>query len=47
MGRLEDREGRTRITLDDSAVSAAALNRLLGTLLTDGYSVRLAVESEF
>ena len=46
-GRLEDREGRTRITLDDSAVSAAALNRLLGTLLTDGYSVRLAVESEF
>ena len=47
MDRLEDRESQTWITLDDSDVSAAALDRLLAALRTDGYSVRLAVESEF
>ena len=47
MDRLEDRERQTWITLDDSDVSAAALDRLLAALKTDGYSVRLAVESEF
>lgn len=45
--RLEDRESLARITLDDSAVSASVLSRLLATLREDGYSVRLAVESEF
>ena len=45
--RLEDRESLARITLDDSAVSASVLSRLLVTLREDGYSVRLAVESEF
>lgn len=45
--RLEDRESQARITMDDSAVSASVLSRLLATLREDGYSVRLAVESEF
>ncbi len=45
--RLEDRESRAGITLDDSSTSASVLSRLLSTLREDGYSVRLAVESEF
>ena len=47
MDRLEDRESQTWITLDDSEASSTALDRLLATLRTDEYSVRLAVESEF
>ena len=45
--RLEDRESQAGITLDDSTTSASVLSRLLATLREDGYSVRLAVESEF
>ena len=45
--RLEDRKNRAGITLDDSDTSASVLSRLLSTLREDGYSVRLAVESEF
>ena len=45
--RLEDRESQASITLDDSSTSASVLSRLLDTLREDGYSVRLAVESEF
>lgn len=45
--RLEERESQASITLDDSSTSASVLSRLLDTLREDGYSVRLAVESEF
>ena len=44
---LEERERQAGITLDDSSASAEALSRLLTALREDGYSVRLAVESEF
>ena len=47
LGALEDRENTARITLDDSAASAAVLGRLLTTLREDRYDYRVAVETEF
>ena len=44
---LEARENTARITLDDSATSAAVLGRLLTALREDRYDYRVAVETEF
>ena len=44
---LEARENTARITLDDSATSAAVLGRLLTALREDRYDYHVAVETEF
>lgn len=44
---LEAKKSAARITLDDSAASAAVLRRLLGTLEEGQYNLRLPVETEF
>ena len=44
---LEARENTARITLADSATSAAVLGRLLTALREDRYDYRVAVETEF
>ena len=46
LDETEAKRSLAYITMDDSAVSAGALSRLLPTLRLDRYSIRLAVETE-
>ncbi len=46
LAAAEDRRGPVRITMDDSATAAGALSRMLPQLRREGYSIRLAVETE-
>lgn len=44
---VEDQSREARITMDDTNISAAALERLLSRLQEEGYTLRAAVETEF
>ena len=44
---VEDQAREARITMDDTNISAAALERLLSRLQEEGYTLRAAVETEF